>query len=72
MLTKYRCEICTEFCPAYISHPLEILEDGTWKFHIKIYDTPAYFNVEADVKFCGANCMLLWHKRNVSYMKLSS
>lgn len=61
--TKYECEVCEEICPAYTSHPLEILKNGVWKFHLKIYDTPMYFNKKEDVYFCSAGCMLKWHKK---------
>ena len=59
--TNYNCEICANICPAHISHPLEILEDGTWEYHLKVYDTPSYYR--EDKMFCSANCCAVWHKK---------
>lgn len=59
--TSYKCEVCAEICPAYISHDVEIRNDGTWRFHRKIHTDPAYFS--GDKIFCGAECSLKWYQK---------
>ena len=54
--------MCAGVCPAYISHDVEIRNDGTWRFHIKIHSDPTYFL--DDKMFCGAECCLKWYQEN--------
>lgn len=58
--TIHKCEVCAEVCPAYISHDVEIRNDGTWRYHLKIRSNPAYFL--DDKMFCGAECCLKWYQ----------
>jgi len=57
-LTQYKCEVCAGVCPAYISHDVEIRNDGTWRYIKKIHPNPTYFL--DDIMFCSAECSLKW------------
>lgn len=60
-LTKFNCVVCADKCPAHTSQPLEILENGAWKYHLEISDKPSYFM--EDKMFCSPECVEKWHKK---------